>query len=393
LFITNGARVVSGNSYLGGPSGGYRNQVIVADPGSIWSTLTNLTFGYTGGNQLTVSNGGTIQVPTLTLDGAPPPGPINTNKIEVNGGSVIVTNALAGGTFLIGSGALSLDSGLIRADTFGLVGGFSAVVATFNFNSGTLQTRTTYWDSPPPIIVSPLVIGNGNGQAIFELLTPSSGSHRFGNGLIISSNATLKGAGTISGDVAISAGGTLSPGSSIGQIVLNGNLVLNDGSTNLMELNADTGTCDSLVGMTKLTYGGTLVLTNLAGTLVNGSAFHLFSASNYAGAFGAIAPPSPDPGLKWNTNELSIDGVLRVLALQTPPPTIASVQISGASIQIHASGGIPYDHCYLLTATNIASAAAWQYCATNTFDSLGNALFSPSISPQESVRFFRLQIE
>jgi hypothetical protein len=60
---------------------------------------------------------------------------------------------------------------------------------------------------------------------------------------------------------------------------------------------------------------------------------------------------------------------------------------------VRASGGIPYDPCYLLTTTNIASPAAWEFCGTNIFDSSGNAIFDPSILVGEKERFFRLQVQ
>jgi T5SS/PEP-CTERM-associated repeat protein len=385
LLITDGATVVSGNSFVQSS----RNQILVSDSGSLWKTLTNLTLG-PGGDQITVSNGGTVQAYNLTIANANQSA--LGNRIDVNGGSVIVTNNVAGSTFLIGIfGVLNLNSGFIAADTLALGSGFGGV-ATFNFNGGTLQTRGTFWDYPPPYFAPPFVVGNGGASATYELLAPSSGPHRFGEGLVISSNAFLKGIGTISGDVSISAGGTLSPGSSIGQIILNGNLLLNDGSTNCMELNADNGTSDSLVGMTNLTYGGTLLVTNIAGALVDGSFFRLFTASNYSGAFMAIVPASPGPGLKWNTNELNVDGVLRVFALQTTPPTIAGIQLAGSNLQIMANGGVSYDPCYLLTATNISPPITWEILNTNVFDSGGKTTFALPNLPSETTRFFRLQV-
>jgi hypothetical protein len=94
----------------------------------------------------------------------------------------------------------------------------------------------------------------------------------------------LKGSPPSTPIVSVLPRGTLSPGSSIGQIIINADLVFNPGSTNIMEINADTGASDMLAGISNLTYGGTLLLTNVAGTLTNGSSFQLFSASNYTSA-------------------------------------------------------------------------------------------------------------
>jgi len=88
-----------------------------------------------------------------------------------------------------------------------------------------------------------------------------------------------------------------------------------------MELNAAAGTNDVVRGLTSVTYGGTLTLSNLAGTITALNAFKLFSATSYRGAFAALNPASPGPGLAWNTNTLAADGTLRVVS--TSPAMIA----------------------------------------------------------------------
>jgi hypothetical protein len=299
------------------------------------------------------------------------------------GGSLFVTNELTDGYYC----ALTLDGGLINAAGLSQGGGAALVL---NFKSGILQLRGT-GDSAafPPSM--PVVIGNSNAQATFEMLS-ASGTHTFGRGLTISSNAVMKGVGTVLGNVTVLPGGSLSPGSSIGQMNIKG-LTLSDGSTNVMELNAGTGTSDTIIGLTNIAYGGTLQLVNLAGTLTNGSSFRLYTSSNYTGAFSTLLPSSPAPGLKWNTNQLTVDGVLRVMALHAPPPTIAGAQISGGNLQLQATGGLPYDPCFILTCTNLSSPVEWQYVSTNTFNSTGNALISLPVSPIEPARFYRLQVD
>ncbi|HXI53671.1 MAG TPA: autotransporter-associated beta strand repeat-containing protein, partial [Candidatus Saccharimonadales bacterium] len=74
---------------------------------------------------------------------------------------------------------------------------------------------------------------------------------------------TLGGNGLIRGAVTIQSAGRLSPGSSIGTLTINNSLNL-AGST-VMELNAATGAHDLVSGLTTVTYGGTLILSNLAG--------------------------------------------------------------------------------------------------------------------------------
>ena len=92
-----------------------------------------------------------------------------------------------------------------------------------------------------------------------------------------------------------------------------------------MELNAAAGTNDLVRGLTSVTYGGTLTLSNLAGAITASNTFKLFSANSYSGAFAALIPASPGQDLAWNTNTLPTDGTLRVSSVvSTAPVTIAS---------------------------------------------------------------------
>jgi T5SS/PEP-CTERM-associated repeat protein len=379
IFVTNGGTLVAKTAYIG-VYAPISNRVTVADVGSTFGTEGVLTIGAqlsSRGSQLSVANGGTVKANGLVVGS--PFVPNIPNSLLVNGGNIILTNIFGNNTLAVSNnGVVILNSGLLWANVLALDTGSNI----FNFNGGTLRTsRFSRFLST--------VVGNGSSLATLEFV---GGTHNFQPSLTISSNATLKGTGSISGDVTINPGGTLAPGSSIGNITLNGNLLLSNGATNMMELNADNSTCDTIAGPTNLVYGGTLVLTNVAGVLTNGSSFRLFSASNYSGAFTALLPTAPGPGLKWNINELNVDGVLRVVALQSQPPKVAAVQVSGTNVLISASGGIPYDRCYLLTATNIG-ANAWEYLSTNKFDTAGSIIFNPLFSPIEPLRFFRLQVE
>ena len=81
-----------------------------------------------------------------------------------------------------------------------------------------------------------------------------------------------------------------------------------------------------------LTYGGTLLVTNLGtNILAAGDTFTLFSASNYSGAFTSIRiSPSLPGGLVWNTNNLFLNGTLSVSST-TNPPTGGTVVITNCS--------------------------------------------------------------
>src|SRR5678815_3435957 len=117
---------------------------------------------------------------------------------------------------------------------------------------------------------------------------------------------------SIKGPVTIQSAGRLAPGASIGALTISNSLILS--GVTIMELNATTGTNDVVRGLTNITYGGTLTLSNLAGAISATNAFKLFAANTYNGAFAAITPATPGTALAWNTNTLRTDGTLRVVS-------------------------------------------------------------------------------
>src|SRR5439155_14932606 len=139
-----------------------------------------------------------------------------------------------------------------------------------------------------------------------------------GASAVIVTGGILGGNGLIQGPVTIQSAGRLAPGVSIGVMTISNSLTLS--GVTIMELNPAASTNDLVRGLTSVTYGGTLTLSNVAGTLTASNAFKLFSAASYRGGFATLTPASPGQGLAWNTNTLAADGTLRVLS--TSPATI-----------------------------------------------------------------------
>jgi autotransporter-associated beta strand protein len=144
----------------------------------------------------------------------------------------------------------------------------------------------------------------------------------------VQTGATLGGNGAIGGAVTVAAGGTVAPGTSIGTLTINSNLTLASGSFTRMEINKTAATKDQIVGVNSLAYGGTLVVSNLSGTLTTSDSFKLFTASSYAGAFASIVP-APAAGLAWNASTLATDGTLRIVAGNPSPGTITNSVVGG----------------------------------------------------------------
>jgi hypothetical protein len=93
-----------------------------------------------------------------------------------------------------------------------------------------------------------------------------------------------------------------------------------------MELNKAAGTNDSIVGLTSVIYGGTLEVTNLGGTLVNGDIFKLFDAApnSYSNAFDTIILPTVTAPLIWDTTGLTVDGTIKLGVPLDARPSIST---------------------------------------------------------------------
>jgi len=152
-----------------------------------------------------------------------------------------------------------------------------------------------------------------------------------------------------------------------------------------MELDANASTNDLVRGITTVTYGGTLALSNLAGTIAASNAFKLFSANSYSGAFAALTPVTPAPGLAWKTNTLVTDGTLRIVS--TSAPTI-SVERAVPSAPGSLTLSWPADHIgwRLQSQTNSLSPTNW----FDVSNSIATNQIIFSIDPTLGSVFYRL---
>jgi autotransporter-associated beta strand protein len=174
----------------------------------------------------------------------------------------------------------------------------------------------------------------------------------------VNGGATLGGSGIIRGAVSVQGGGTLAPGASIGTLTISNNLVL--AGTTFVEVNANNGQRDFVQGVGNITYGGALVVTNLAGTLTNGQSFQLFSASGTkTGNFTSITPALTG-GKAWSFNPTN--GVLSVVQTVPANSRILRWSVSSTSSSLVFSLSWPPSHLGWVAQSNIvslASPSAW----------------------------------
>jgi hypothetical protein len=125
-----------------------------------------------------------------------------------------------------------------------------------------------------------------------------------------------------------------------------------------------------------------------------GNAFHLFAATKYTGAFAAVNPQRPGPGLQWDTSSLVQNGTLSVTAV--PAAGIVSFTLSGLDLVINASNGVAGAQCSILMSTNLAlPVAQWTPISTTRLSSNGNfiVIATNSVDATAQQRFYGLEMQ
>ncbi len=171
--------------------------------------------------------------------------------------------------------------------------------------------------------------------------------------LSLTSGQTLKGSGTIVGGINAGPGSTVTPGLPVGTLTVSGSISL--GGTTVMVIDKAHGANDLLRSTnSSVTYGGTLVVTNLGGSFTGGEVYKLFDSAtaSYLGGFSTILLPSLPAGLTWN-NTLAANGTISISGSSAlTPPSITHVTISGGNVIIRGTNNSGSGGTYhLLTST------------------------------------------
>jgi len=252
-----------------------------------------------------------------------------------------VVNVLNSGIVTNESG-ISIMSGPVSITgraTFS-VAGTSLIISNSNAFTGTSVTNLI--KSGPGSLA---LVGNSLPSA--TLLNLAAGtldlSQSTTPSLTLGAGQTIQGNGVLVGPLTANAGSTVSPGASAGTLTVVGNVAL--GGTNTMEIDRTANTNDLLRATntvaTTITYGGTLRVVTLTGTIVATNTFKMFSATNYTGTFAALSPTAPGINMIWNTNTLTTDGTLRVISTLNTNRTNITFTVQGGT-QLNL--GWPADH-------------------------------------------------
>ena len=115
-----------------------------------------------------------------------------------------------------------------------------------------------------------------------------------------------------------------------------------------------------VAGLSAVTYGGTLLLTNVGPPLQAGDVFTNFTAASYGGSFSGIIPATPGAGLAWDTSKLLVNGSVAVATLPTVSilPATTNIALGGKVTLTAAAGGTaPLSYRWFDNATNFIAGA------------------------------------
>jgi hypothetical protein len=203
------------------------------------------------------------------------------------------------------------------------------------------------------------------------------------SGLTLGAAQTLIGFGTFLGNFTVNGG--IIPGPVIGRLVFSNNVSFNAVGKAWMEISKAPLTNDALQVSGTLTYGGTLNVTNLAGSLAPGDTFKLFNAAAYAGKFAATNLPPLPPGQGWQFT--SANGTLTLLQTVATNAVSLTLALTNGALQF----SWPADHTgwTLQVQTNSAGAGLGTNWVSLSATAATNQFSAPIAVTNDAV-FYRL---
>jgi hypothetical protein len=397
------------NTYSGGTTPAQGAMGLGVSSVGTWPTLTSgplgigaITLNVDSGSSLTANGWIFATVPNLTLGNAIQ-NVSGTNNCTLDiGGSNNIT--LSGPFTLYGndhSVMTAFPTRSLQVTNQGLTtitgqiqdGGSNYSFNTFGFGGVTLLNNTEAYGGTTTNSGGTLLVNGQVGPGTVVVLTNTAsggGTNAF---------ATLGGSGTITGPVILQTGGALTSGSqttagvqNIGTLTINNTVTFQAGSKAYVLVNKQANTHSLVTGVTSITYAGTLVATNIAGTPVLGDSYNVFSAAAHSGNFTSIAG-TPGPGLAWafdpNTGNLS---VVTGITPFTVPPHISTITLSGTNVILTGSNAQANAIYYLLSSTNLlVPVSQWKPVGTNITTSANLFNFTNgAVTPNIPQQFFLL---
>ncbi len=315
-------------------SGGLFDQVTKAD---------GLIVGEQGTGTLVITNTGVV------ISEANTPASASTNahvrglaiswnggngEVDLGGGTLIVS-CIQVGTNLPGYSVFNFNGGTLVAGPSAQLDFMSGLSSAVVYHTTTIDTSTNTIAIAQPLMDAGLSLNGGitkigNGTLLLD------GANTYAGTTTVSAG-TLGGIGSITGPVVVNGGATLAPGDSgVGTLTLASTLNLSSGSQTVMRLSRTNALTSSSVGTPgAVTYGGTLVLQNISGSMLQvGDTFTNFTAGSYSGSFSSVLSQTPGQTVTWDLSKLSVDGTVKVAAVVAAPVTLKPV-VSGGMLNLN----------------------------------------------------------
>jgi autotransporter-associated beta strand protein len=338
------------------------------------STGNGLLVGEQGTGTLTISNAGVVISEANNIGVA-----IGWNQgvgtVNLDNGGTLVANFLQGGS---GSSTFNFNGGVLRAGPTTRLNFMAALTTAYVLAGAVIDTGANTIDIAQALLDGGMGGGltkNGSGTLLLD------GANTYSGATTVSAG-TLGGSGTLAGPLVVQTGATLSPGA----LTVNNTVNLAAGSRTVMELSKTAATNDQVLGVTSLTYGGTLVLKNLAGTLAVNDSFTLFTAGSYHGAFSSVSSETPGQTVTWDVSQLAVNGTVKVASAAPASTTITPVMSGGNLTLAWPAGQTGWT---LQEQTNPLTVGISTNWVTVPGSTITNQMTFP-IDPTKGTVFFRL---
>ena len=385
------------NLGIGGGSGTVRNNLTI-NPGAKVNLTVGDALGYSAGvcvttvnivgGILTNSSGGNESyITTFNLTG----GTISSSGgyYNLNGASAPISSLATNVVSTISAPLGLRASGLVISTAAGTVPG--GVDLNISGVMADLQGSGFTWTKSGAGTMALSGVNTNSGTVTI------SGGTLLVNGSIkspatVASSGTLGGRGVINGAVMVQSGGTLAPGTnsaSLNLLTVSNSVTFQAVSTNLMRIRKTAPMSNDVLRVTgALALAGTLVVSNLAGTLAAGDSFKLFNAGSYSGGFTTFLLPALGTGLAWNTSNLAVNGTVSVIA--TALPQFSSLaQRSDGNFQFSGTGaaGVTYE---LDATASLFPSILWLFVNNAVADQSGQFQFVDLQATNFPQRFYRI---
>ncbi len=225
-------------------------------------------------------------------------------------------------------------------------GGSSSLTHIVKTGAGTLTLSAANTYTGTTVVSNGVLALNGGASLATTSINIVGGAFVDVSGLStptlnLGASQTLKGNGVVNGSVDSSAGGTLSPGASIGTLTVTNVATL--GGNLFIELNRTNGAqTNDILKAASIVLGGTLTVTNVGPNLVAGDRFALFKGP-ISGSFATVNLPGNVGSATYTwTDNTPVDGsiqVASVVSVNTNPTNIVT-SVSGNTLTL----SWPADH-------------------------------------------------